>query len=182
MNFKQYLESIGAKVGDKLEFVGYTYNLHRHWNFHDKSKCRYKDFYVGEDGYMHCDYEPVKGKHLNHKLSTNWGFEFKVVDTSFKKYFEDNGFSEGDELEFVGYSTDEHAENDCWRFDECNFKYSVRDNVLVIHLDGYTPYLRITNNYGYIFKRKLSQATKDKIAALRVAIETLEEEIKTLEK
>lgn len=73
MDFKAYLKGIGAKVGDKLEFVDYTEDRnHTHWGFHNEDSC-YWDFYVGADGYMHSN--TPDGDTTHH---TNWGFIFKV--------------------------------------------------------------------------------------------------------
>lgn len=79
MDFKAYLKGIGAKVGDKLEFVDYTEDRnHTHWGFHNEDSC-YWDFYVGADGYMHSN--TPDGDTTHH---TNWGFIFKLKEKTEK--------------------------------------------------------------------------------------------------
>lgn len=158
MDFKVYLESICAKAGDKLEFVDYSNRAHTHWEF-DSSRCQYKDFYVGEDGYMHSTYNGEDYKH-----HTNWGFIFKVVAPQGSIYRKDvheycvkNGFKDGDELEFVKYTDSGHTH---WRFHAGdrykNLRVEEREGKLGIYMnlieDGTENHLWY--NWGFIFKLK----------------------------
>lgn len=163
MDFKQYLESIGAKPGDKLEFVGYTKNgAHSHWGFHNPDG-NYQNFRVGDDGYMYSSY-PRGGKDYKHEK--NWGFIFKVVTSEpqgsiyykdVHEYCKKNGFKHGDKLEFVRYVKTGHEH---WGF-HTGYKYKnirveERNGLLGIYMnlcsDGTENYL--WDNWGFIFKLK----------------------------
>lgn len=164
MDFKVYLEKIGAKVGDKLEFVDYPEKSHTHWDFHNPETCSYKDFYVGKDGYMHSTY---KGEDYTHTF--NWGFTFKVIDTeeNFVKgsvyirnihaYCIRNGFKAGDKLEFVKYVGIGHEH---WGFHTGKRYKDLRVEEREGYLGIYMNFIHsgeensLWENYGFIFKLK----------------------------
>lgn len=177
ITFKEYLVTIGAEIGDKLEFVKYSNPSHSHWGFHSED-CIYSDFYVGEDGCMHCT---VAGSDL--RIHTNWGFIFRVVPTKFKAgmkfkdYFAMEGFKDGDELEFVGYVTGDH---DHWAFEEGAHTFKVAGDNLALMENGHRSF-ELVKNYDFIFKRKLPQHIEEKIKALKMAVEVLENEIEFLQ-
>lgn len=180
MDFKKYLESIGAKPGDKLRFVDYSDKNHTHWNFHSVF-CKFKDFYVGEDGYMYSTHHGEQYKH-----TTNWGFIFEVVgkkdeiemfkSMKFTDYFKKMGFEVGDKLEFVDYVTGNHSH---WGFHEGGRDFEVGERGLLMTKEGgYTHTLE--HNYDFFFKRKvkeISKTNKVKIKALGKVIKLLQKEI-----
>ena len=186
MDFKKYLESIGAKPGDKLRFVDYSDKNHTHWNFHSVF-CKFKDLYVGEDGYMYSTNHGDKYKH-----TTNWGFIFEVVgrvekaekaekaekfeSIKFTDYFKKMGFKVGDKLEFVDYVTGRHNH---WDFHEGSRDFEVGERGLLMTREGGNTYT-LEQNYDFIFKRKvkgISKINKAKIKALEKAIKLLQKEI-----